>query len=289
MEEASVTTLYRGEDFSVDDWVCDGCDTASNRTEMKPRMEVVFVRRGMFVAESREGSVPLTPNEIWVHPPHLPYRVRHPHGRDECTVITLSPALEDCYGFRATKHHRFAAAKTFGVQHRLWSVLSTSREGDLRVDESVLSILDAALQPLHDGEVNDRQRRIVRRVQQLLASRFSEKLSLRAIARAAEVSPYHLSRIFRRATGSSLHAYQTSLRLREALRRLSDGEQDLTGLALDLGFSDHSHFTNSFRRHFGGAPSKFRERSPAARNELRRDSRVVRSPSVAYRATVGGD
>jgi AraC-like DNA-binding protein len=72
------------------------------------------------------------------------------------------------------------------------------------------------------------------------------------------VSPYHLSRIFRRSTGSSLHAYQTSLRLREGLRRLSDGEQDLTALALDLGFSDHSHFTNSFRRHFGSAPSKFR-------------------------------
>ena len=33
---------------------------------------------------------------------------------------------------------------------------------------------------------------------------------------------------------------------------------DLTALALDLGFSSHSHFTAAFRRAFGRPPAEFR-------------------------------
>jgi len=33
---------------------------------------------------------------------------------------------------------------------------------------------------------------------------------------------------------------------------------DLTMLALDTGFSSHSHFTAAFRRAFGCTPSQFR-------------------------------
>jgi len=31
----------------------------------------------------------------------------------------------------------------------------------------------------------------------------------------------------------------------------------LTGLALDLGFSSHSHFTSQFRKQYGKSPSAF--------------------------------
>ena len=44
--------------------------------------------------------------------------------------------------------------------------------------------------------------------------------------------------------------YRHALRLRIALDRLPDCD-DLTDLALDLGYSSHSHFTRAFRDHFG--------------------------------------
>jgi AraC family transcriptional regulator len=37
------------------------------------------------------------------------------------------------------------------------------------------------------------------------------------------------------------------------------GERELTAVAFDLGFSSHSHFTASFRRTFGAAPSALRK------------------------------
>ena len=44
-----------------------------------------------------------------------------------------------------------------------------------------------------------------------------------------------------------------------AAHRLAAGAPDLTSLALDLGYADHSHFTNAFRQEWGVPPSRFRE------------------------------
>ena len=57
----------------------------------------------------------------------------------------------------------------------------------------------------------------------------------------------------------SLHAYRNQLRLRASLERLHEPGVDLIDIALDLGFSSHSHFTETFRRSFGKTPSVVRE------------------------------
>jgi AraC-like DNA-binding protein len=89
------------------------------------------------------------------------------------------------------------------------------------------------------------------------------------VARAVHASPFHLARVFRERAGVPIHRYLTRLRLRAAIERLADGADDLTALALDLGFSSHGHFTDTFRREFGRTPSDVRrEHGPRAFREL---------------------
>jgi AraC family transcriptional regulator len=108
------------------------------------------------------------------------------------------------------------------------------------------------------GRVTRRAHRdLVDATRVMLARRFRDKLSLSDIARAVFSSPFHLARVFRRKTGLSLHRQLTRLRLRDALEHLANGKPDLTGLALDLGFSSHAHFSHSFRHEFGSTPSEF--------------------------------
>lgn len=45
-----------------------------------------------------------------------------------------------------------------------------------------------------------------------------------------------------------------------ALERLAEGADSLSRLALDLGFSSHSHFTTLFHRVFGVPPSVLKRR-----------------------------
>ena len=56
----------------------------------------------------------------------------------------------------------------------------------------------------------------------------------------------------------SMHSYRTRMRVLAGLRRLSNPQSDLTEVAMDLGFADHSHFSNSFRRVLGVPPSAVR-------------------------------
>lgn len=96
-----------------------------------------------------------------------------------------------------------------------------------------------------------------------LAAHIGENVSLDEVAEAVNASPFNFARIFQQQTGRPPHRYLTQLRLRAALERLGDAD-DITALALDLGFSSHSHFTDVFRREFGTTPSEFRSSATTA-------------------------
>jgi AraC family transcriptional regulator len=157
-------------------------------------------------------------------------------------------------------------ARTYLAQRLLFEKLQAGAGGDgLAVEETVVWLLSAVLDRAyafwgrapHAAPFSDRQQDAADQVKSLLSERFAEPLRLLDIARQIGLSPFHLCRAFHAATGSTLHAYRDQMRLRRALDRLADGEE-LTGLALDLGYSSHSHFTAVFRRRFGVPPSSAR-------------------------------
>jgi AraC family transcriptional regulator len=155
---------------------------------------------------------------------------------------------------------------TYLRQRVVFHHVSKERNPDrLFVEEAVVSILGdvTALAYATRQETPARPRRrdgdAVECARDLIARRFKDNLSLSEIARDVESSVFHLARIFKSRTGFSLHAYRNQLRLRAALDLLRRPGVDLTSIALDLGFSSHSHFTDTFRRSFGKTPSIVRE------------------------------
>jgi AraC-like DNA-binding protein len=83
---------------------------------------------------------------------------------------------------------------------------------------------------------------------------------LAEIGGAVGVSPVYLTQVFRQVEGLPLYRYQLRLRLARALDLLHDCS-DLTGLALDLGFSSYSHFSTAFKRAYGLTPMAFKRSS----------------------------
>jgi AraC-like DNA-binding protein len=91
-------------------------------------------------------------------------------------------------------------------------------------------------------------------VREVLLADPTADVGLAELATHAGCSPFHLSRLFRRACGSSLVVYRTRLRIALALDRLAHGADNLAALASELGFSHQSHFGATFRRHVGLTP-----------------------------------
>jgi AraC-like DNA-binding protein len=85
---------------------------------------------------------------------------------------------------------------------------------------------------------------------------FAENFSLGTLAAAADSSPFHLIRLFRRQSGLTPFNYLRSVRVERAKQFIS-ASCSLTEVALRAGFYDQSHFIRSFKRHTGFLPSDF--------------------------------
>jgi len=91
-----------------------------------------------------------------------------------------------------------------------------------------------------------------------IESHLDSELSLDAVAAAAGVSRFHLSRAFAESTGTSVAGYMRGRRLSEAAKALVQGAPDILAVALDAGYGSHEAFTRAFRQHFGLTPEQLR-------------------------------
>ena len=90
-----------------------------------------------------------------------------------------------------------------------------------------------------------------------LEAHYAEAVSLEQLAALVQRHPRQLIEAFLRAYGVPPHTYLLQRRVREAKRRLLQG-QALADVALDLGFYDQAHFNGVFRRFTGVTPGRFR-------------------------------
>ena len=159
--------------------------------------------------------------------------------------------------------HAPASGGLYLTQRRLFNGLERGETLDATaVEETVMTLLAAVLRSAYqtEGRRARSARDGVEEVKRTIAARPEANLPLRRLAHVAESSPFQLCRDFRSLTGMTITRYRHALRLRLALDRLQDCV-DLTDLALDLGYSSHSHFTYAFRDHFGVTPSRYRARA----------------------------
>jgi len=106
------------------------------------------------------------------------------------------------------------------------------------------------LKPIR-GRLNARR---LARVTALIEGSLKHPPSLRSMAAAAALSPFHFQRIFRATTGLTPYGYVTARRLERARRMLNDSSVTVALVAAELGFSDLAHFRRVYRRQFNRTP-----------------------------------
>jgi AraC family transcriptional regulator len=253
--------------------------------EPNPTHGIVFVRSGVFRRKVRGETLVADANHVLFFNAGEPYRYAHPlPGGDDCTVLAVDGhrALE-LVGRHAPRDAE-RPETPFRLGHGLASPLAARRHFELLAlvrsgapklasEDVVAELADEAVSAAYRTRgvpapkepasllARRRQRDLVEAAKVALNEALEDAAvpSLGELARTLGCSPFHLSRTFHRRAGLSLRAYVGRLRARRAADRLAAGARDLTALALELGYADHSHFTNSFRREWGVAPSHFRD------------------------------
>lgn len=81
-------------------------------------------------------------------------------------------------------------------------------------------------------------------------------ISLEELAQQVGLSRYAIIRLFKANVGLTPHAFQINLKINQARAQLKQGIP-LVKLAVNLGFSDQSHFHKAFKAHTGITPRQF--------------------------------
>jgi AraC-like DNA-binding protein len=242
---------------------------------------VVFPRSGVWIRHAGSRAFAADPRVVTIYNAGQEYTRApiHPDG-DRSDWFALSPDLaRDVAGVDSDRPFRFefaeADARLYCRQRILFDRLDAGGCDPLEAEEEVLGIVTAVLRRAHGDTPFFRQptakhRDLAEHARAELVRTATVTHSLGDLAARVGASPWHLCRVFRAVTGSSLHAFRLDLRLRLALERLEDRRADLSRMAFELGFSSHSHFTSAMRSRFGRTPSGFRHtlaerRHPPAR------------------------
>jgi len=285
-KEIVFRALYESPIISVQDYCCHIEHTAPGLEEESDANNIVLMRHGAFSRHFGRRTVTADVNQAVFFSRDSTYRVSHPSDcGDRGTVFTVAPRvlndivreLDPSIDDHPDQPFRFFTgpcdSEVFWRHRELVQRLETAETNpleplwaDVTALQLVADVLESAFvqrgvprKPKRKGTDVDHSER-AEAAKTYLASNMSERITLDDVARAVHASPFHLARIFQQHTGVPVHRYLTQLRLRASLERLADGASDLTALALELGFSSHSHFTDAFRREFGHAPSDIRAR-----------------------------
>ncbi|WP_219837092.1 AraC family transcriptional regulator [Paenibacillus sp. R14(2021)] len=88
----------------------------------------------------------------------------------------------------------------------------------------------------------------------------AEDLSLERLEGLFYFSKYHLSRLFKKHTGSTIHEYIVYKRIALAKKLLKEGSS-VTEACIDAGFNDYSGFLRMFKKKVGVLPKHYAKRS----------------------------
>ena len=91
-----------------------------------------------------------------------------------------------------------------------------------------------------------------------LEANLREQVYLNDLSAVAGLSRTHFVGQFRAATGFGPHAYILKRRIEVAQSLLQDGENPISEIALELGFSSQAHFSTAFKNQVGIAPGRWR-------------------------------
>ncbi|MDT5082381.1 MAG: hypothetical protein QOJ80_7018 [Mycobacterium sp.] len=267
--ELSARPMAVTSTVAVWDVVCRGRARHESEEETVDSTRLVFPYRGLYVHHVGHAHSVTEPNHVAFLNGDEHYRVSHPIeggdatlsiGVDTPTLLELTPGEHLRRPDRAIfKPLRLpidprSQAQVATLRHGL----DTGRMNALEAETLTLTLIRGVLGERRSQSVGKQAhpQRLVDKAKLVVSSDLGRRWTLAEIADEVGASPVYLTSIFHRVVGMPLSRYQRRLRLARALHLLREYEH-VTDLALDLGFSSHSHFSAAFKQAYGRSPSDF--------------------------------
>lgn len=273
MSSLTSQVLLSTESLTLRNVHCSGACRHRSAEECTSATQLVFPYRGLYLRHVGTDQAVADANHVLFFNAQEGYQVSHPlDGGDACLSLNLHEALLAEIAPKALLHANADVAFRSQAQRidaRAQALVALLRHSlgngaiePLEAEALVLTLIARSLGPRTSKQAasTHARRRLADRVKVLLASDLSRRWTLAEIGKEIGCSPVYLTQVFRQVEGMPLYRYQLQLRLARALDIIGQYD-DLSALAVELGFSSHSHFASAFRQAYGRSPTDFRRAS----------------------------
>ncbi|WJH32971.1 AraC family transcriptional regulator [Paenibacillus sp. CC-CFT747] len=124
-------------------------------------------------------------------------------------------------------------------------------------------LADETGSPEEPAEIDNPVHRKITEVVRHLNARFHEPIRLSDLSEQFYVSPYYLSRMFRKVTGFTLIEYVHTMRIKEAQKLLAETPLKVIEISEAVGFENLAHFGRVFKKLNKVPPHQYRKRHRA--------------------------
>jgi AraC-like DNA-binding protein len=253
----------------IDSLAVDPVSDSCGDVERRDSNVVVLPFAGVFAKHDAPGKhVVGTPSHAVFIAADTPFRIAFPGAIGDRAIVlrfdsAVVPEAVDRRPGETLGSHGLLPAQAMMRRDLLRRRANDPAAERFEIETLGLELLDLCLGALRDvpslqRATHLRHSRAVERVKEAVAVAPGRDWSVARLAKIANLSDFHLCRVFRERTGSSIYDYVLRERLAQALAAVLDGG-DITAIALDAGFASHSHFTARFKRFFGVTPSVLRQ------------------------------
>jgi AraC-like DNA-binding protein len=277
----TATALFQSPDLFFAELFCPPDDPEWGEDNVVMRTIVALPAAPVWQVHDGAERQLLNQNNVVLHHPGSEYR--RERFRDvgyRCLFLVPAPALirevasevdpaaAESAAVRFKNSNGPLDARTFGLSRMSARYLKSPGADPSSAREVLFEVLRGAVRasdprapsrPARSAATRRARREMIEGAKQILVDRMAGRVTLDELAGCLYTTPYHLARVFRAATGFSVHGYLVQLRLRTGFDRIQPHTDDIGRLGRDLGYPSHSHFTASFRRTFGMPPSRLAE------------------------------
>lgn len=222
---------------------------------------IAFVLNGSFTEILDRRSIECNPQSFLTKPAGESHANRYGRTGMRCLLMEVSPQQLETFhpwskALEQVRHDQATNLSVLGMRiYKEFRLMDHA--APLAIEGLMLEIL-AALSRGSNHISEWKSPRWLEQAKEMLHAHFHESLSLASIAKAVDVHPVHLTRMFRKHLACTPGEYVRQLRIAFASRKLSDSDAPLVEIALAAGFTHQSHFSRIFKTQTGMTPSEFR-------------------------------
>ncbi len=229
--------------------------------------EIDFILSGFGSAKINETEIEVSPGDIFFSTPldvHS-YTMNHGDIRVYCLSFSEASILPEYQNILFNTKIRYAHISNTENLVKAFDIMFAENEHNDHFSNNNMTfclnmILAEFIRTANIDDTKSEAPSIILNIVRYIRIHATESLTLDDIAKAFNISPQHLSQLFRKKIGMGFKQYLISLRLDLAKNLLTRTDMTITAICYEVGFSTLENFVRIFKKNNGMTPSEYRKK-----------------------------